>query len=198
MSTAYLPPISRSAARLGASLLREAHQSGPTYARSRLATRWHMVRSAVSWIADWANDDTIRITYHYWCGPWAREDALLADDLPRNEPLCGTCYGRSRGADPDDADLVFSPLALVPPRICPATKTVLAKETAYNRGVCLVCGERVKLGSSGGPYNPHWGIRSHVPGPGLVDGCEFHAWRELVRTSDDQIACRCKCVAVSS
>ena len=198
MSVAYLPPVSNSHANVGDSLLREAHTSGPAYARSRIATRWHMIRSAVSWIPSWTDDADLRTTYYYWCGQFAFGDrAMIRDALPAKEPLCGTCYGRSRGADPDDSDLLFSPRGLIPPKICPGTRTMWCDETAWNRGNCLVCGEHVKIGASGGPYNSHWGMRSHAPGPALINGCEFHGWKQLALTIDRRVACRCKCVEVA-
>lgn len=194
MSVAYLPPMTSGGARPGDSLLMEAVAAGPAYARSRAASRWHLVRSAIDRL--WEYDGEIHRSFHYWCGTFVSgRRAITADTPPAGEPVCGTCYGRREGADPDRPDLLFSP-RIQPPKLCPGSRTRWYTETAaWNRGVCLACGEPVKLRASGGPYNPCWGAQNHAPGPGLVAGCEFHGWRELVlATSHDGpvVVCRCR------
>lgn len=199
MTVTYLPPMTRSTARPGDSLLREAVKEGPGYGRGPRSSRWHLVRSAVDRIH--ARDGDIRRTYMYWCGQTADGfDTLTADAAPEGEPVCGTCYGRREGHDPDRPDLLFTPM-IHPPRLCPGSQTGMYTETAWSRGVCLVCGEPVKLRGFGQWYggSAHYGAQKHGPGPGLIEPCEFHGWREIVTclSGDDTVAaCRCKTVEV--
>jgi hypothetical protein len=124
---------------------------------------------------------------------------LLVDEPPTPDPLCGTCEGRYIGARTDERWL-FQPERLMPPKRCPGSQTLFVREDQgrYNRATCLVCGEVVKMGARGGPYSSHWDARVHEPGPGLIDGCPFHAWRELTLaltdTGQQVVACRCQTV----
>lgn len=72
----------------------------------------------------------------------------------------------------------------------------------YHRAGFDVCGDVVKMGAHGGPYSTRWDARVHEPGPGLIDGCPFHAWRELVLAHDENgaqvAACRCQTVERAS
>lgn len=203
MAVTYLPPITRSSAELGASLLMEAVESGPAYARSgRYSTRWHIVRSAVDRIAEWRNGEIER-TFTFWCGPVAHGfRTITTDEVPEGEPLCGTCYGRREGYDPDRPELLFTPVTHARPRVCPGSHSgFYADGDRYNRGTCLVCAEPVKLRACGGRWYGganSWGPQLHGPGPGLIEPCEFHGWRELTKATDSNgqavVACRCKCV----
>lgn len=194
MTVTYLPPMSSGGAQPGDSLLMEAVASGPAYARSRAASRWHLVRSAIDRICPWGDGEITR-SFHYWCGTFVSgKKALTVDAPPPDEPVCGTCFGRREGADPERPDLLFSP-RVQPPRRCPGSQTRWVTETSWNRGVCLACHEPVKLRAFGGVYNTNWGAQNHPPGPGLVAGCEFHGWRALVlATSHDGpvVVCRCR------
>lgn len=195
MTVAYLPPMTYSGAHVGESLLMEAVESGPAYARSRRSTRWHLVRSAVDELR--AYDGEIHRSIHYWCGASTFGDrALTADAPPTGEPVCGTCYGRREGADPDRPDLLFSPRLMRTPKVCPGSQTHWYTETTgHNRGICWACGEHVKIRGFGGTYNWQWGVQRHPPGPGLIAGCEFHGWRHLVQATSSSgpvVVCACR------
>ena len=94
-SVAYLPPVSRSSARKGESLLREQVTEGPPYGRGELDTRWHLIRSAYDVLYEWA-DDISRVTM-YWCGQQRSRRLMTTETIPPGEPTCGTCYGRREG-----------------------------------------------------------------------------------------------------
>ena len=194
MTVAYLPPVSRSHAHVGDALTREAVLEGPPLARTRAASRWHLVRSAYDFLD---HHGEIRRITSYWCGASAGRSPVFVEEAPPGEPICGTCWGRREGFNPDNPDLLFTP-HLNPPKLCPGSTTMWVTETAWNRGICLVCDEPVKLRASGGPYSSRYGAQRHAPGPRLIEGCEFHAWRELTlaRGPDDKptVACRCKCI----
>ena len=186
----YIAPLTGAPAEPGDALLMEARTEGPAFVRSRASSRWHIVRSAVDRLRPW--DDDISTVFHYWCGPSTFSGrALTADEVPDGEPLCGTCYGRAEGAD-DRPDLIFEPQGHKPPRTCPGSQTRWVDLTAHNRGVCLVCAAGVKMRGFGGAYRWDWGAQRHEPGPGLVDPCEFHGWRQLVLTTESTVVCRCK------
>ena len=188
----YIPPISNGSATPGEALLQEARTEGPAFVRSsRGSGRWHIVRSAVDRLDVW-RDLEIRTTYHHWCGSVSYSfRALTAEVVPDGEPLCGTCYGRAEGAD-DRPDLVFEPQGHKPPKTCPGSQTRWVDLREHNRGVCLVCAAGVKMRGFGGAYQWDWGAQKHEPGPGLVDPCEFHGWRQLTLTTDRTVVCRCK------
>lgn len=195
MTVTYLPPMTYGGARPGDALLMEAVTEGPAYARSRAASRWHLVRSAVDRLR---HDGEIVRSFHYWCGTFVSGlRAITTDQLPAADPVCGTCYGREAGYDPERPDLLFTPRVGRPTK-CPGSRTSWYRETtAWNRGVCLACHEPVKLRAFGGPYNSSWGVQNHRPGPGLVTGCPFHGWRELTLATaphGDQpvVVCRCR------
>lgn len=163
--------------------------TGPRYARSSGMSRWHRPRDGVR-RAD-------MVAYGLWCGQSVRdgEGFITADQAPEGEPVCGTCEGRAIGAGqdswPDDSKtLIFSPERLTPPKRCPASRTTWCEELSWNVGRCLACGTVAPMRASGGAYNPRWGLTNHPPGPALVPGCPFHAWREL-HLIDGRVACRC-------
>ena len=197
MTVTYLPPVGLVHASVGASLEVETVTSGPAYCRTRSSTRWHLIRSAIDRLT--AHGE-IRRTVQDWCGAFAGRDPLMVDEIPDGEPTCGTCYGRREGHDPERPDLLFTPRLLQRPKVCPGSRsTFYAKTDVYNRATCLVCGDIVKMRGYGGWYGGKWGPQFHAPGPGLIEGCEYHGWKELVECLDAQdrrvIACKCKTVA---
>lgn len=212
MTVAYEPPLTRSRPNHGDSLEREVIAQGPPYLRGPRQGRWHRVRSAERVLHENHRNGLvgIRETYTLWCGPFqsqwdvdrAGETLLFADVVPAGEPSCGTCEGRAIGAGQtgEPTSWLFSPRRLDQPKVCPGSRTMLVREdqAVYNRATCLVCGDVVAMRASGGPYSPRWGAVTHQPGPELVDGCQWHAWRDLViaRGSDDVdvVACRCRTV----
>jgi hypothetical protein len=100
----------------------------------------------------------------------------------------------------DNPDLLFTPRQIVAaPKSCPGSRSRLYADTeAYNYGVCLVCRDRTKLRATGGPYRSDVGLITHAPGPGLIEACQFHGWRDLtvaLDADDNPIAaCICKCM----
>lgn len=201
MTVQYEPPLSRSAAHVGGWLEREPIMSGPALVRSRQSRRWHRVRAAHRSLHLFSAD----IVDHYltWCGQsysTHRTGALLMDSAPEDQPLCGTCEGRAIGADRSEPHWLFEPMRLDPPKRCPGSHTnlVLEDQGRYNRATCLVCGDVVKMGAHGGPYATRWDARVHESGPGLIEGCPFHAWRELTlaRDSDGRAVAACRCQTV--
>jgi hypothetical protein len=78
---------------------------------------------------------------------------------------------RREGVSADNPDLLFTPWALIAPKVCPG----------YG-------------GWNSGGHGP----QSHAPGEGLVSGCEFHGWRYLVKALDaeDRIAVGCRCKTI--
>jgi hypothetical protein len=153
-------------------------------------SRWHRPRSGT-------RREVRGVLYHLWCGQLVSEATgfIAANVAADGELVCGTCEGRSIGAGQDSwpdgsKSLIFSPERLTPPKRCPGSRTTWCVELAWNVGRCLACGVVAPLRSSGGPYNPRWGLTNHPPGPELVPGCPFHAWRELDLT-DGRVTCRC-------
>lgn len=192
MTTFYAPPLSYSHARRGEFWGREALTEGPTYVRTRAATRWHMVRSAVVTLDEWI-DDGLRTTWYHWCGtfsPGAR--SLTTDTPPTQDPRCGRCYG-SKAGWLRERGLMFTPRLLDPPSRCPAYQSqhlVAWDKPRCATGVCLVCGDRVRSRAYGG-WLGSWGAESHTPGPGLIEGCPFHGWRSL-SVEDGRVMCICQ------
>lgn len=162
--------------------------TGPRYVRSASGTYWHRPRSGV--------DREGRIVYAAWCGPsvYVRDGFASAEDLPKQATRCATCEGRAAGAGQDewtgDGTVMFSPRRLTPPKRCPGSRTKWCEELSWNVGRCLVCGVVTPMRASGGAYNPRWGMTNHPPGPDLVAGCPFHAWREL-ELKDGRASCGC-------
>lgn len=210
MTVTYEPPLSRSGARSGESLGREVITEGPAYARGPRSTRWHRIRSGQRVLHErWSTGEAyIRESYSTWCGQsmFERPDGkyggsiLFADGPPDGEPACGTCEGRAIGADQDRPEWLFSPMRLEAPPKCPGSQTLFVVEDQgrYNRATCLVCRDVVKMGARGGPYASRWDARVHPPGPGLIPGCPWHAWRELTKAVDEDgntvAACRCQTI----
>ena len=195
MPTKYLPPVN-----LGYNIgwyaekqISEPIMEGPTFVRTSRSGRWHMIRAGVLRLSE-HHPNTIKTTYELWCGQWASDfqGLMERDVVPDGEPVCGRCHGASLGANPDHPEFIFLPRTLRRPKVCPSSRTRDYREDPdhWNRGWCLVCGEYVKLRAFGGPWNGGWGAQRHEPGPGLVDPCPFHGWKEL--TCDDNGA-RCRC-----
>lgn len=190
-----MPPLS-SHWGLDDRIVAEAIESGPTFVRTRLSTRWHRIRSGVRWLAAY-DPDNIRESYMAWCGPaigtTRSGPPIFTDAPPAKEPLCGTCEGRAIGADPEHPEWLFMPRGATPPKLCPGSQTMWVREDQGHRarGTCLVCQDVVKLRGFGGAYNWNYGIQRHAPGPGLVAPCELHGWRHLLRMGD-LITCRCE------
>lgn len=216
MTVTYEMPLSRSGAQLGDSLVREVIIEGKPYARGPRSTRWHRVRSGQRILDEhWETGDlTIRESFTTWCGQsmfdrgrgrGARGPILFADAPPEGEPSCGTCEGRAIGADATHPAWLFSPARLTPPRWCPGSRSErLVVELPPRPGMraparCLVCGFEGRMSAGGSWHSGTWGLKQHSPGPDLIPGCPWHAWRELTRAVDDDghpvAACRCKCVA---
>ena len=185
MPVALLPPVSSSAGTWNGEMpLTRARR----YVRGPGNSRWHRVRSGYQW-------STGRVTLNYWCGPFAqdapgRNSLQYRDRLPAGEPACGTCVGRALGAKQDEqpADLpplVFSPLWVKPPAICPGSRSrtlwTEIEEAHGSVGRCLACGDLVSIRTIGRGYNA-WGAGPvyHAPGRGLIDPCPFHAWNRLI------------------
>ncbi len=165
--------------------------TGPRFVRGPRSSRWHRPRSGTVCAE--------RVTYLLWCGQRSHrseEGFATAEELPRGAALCGTCDGRAVGAGQDTwsieggPELLFTPNRLIPPARCPGSRTEWCTLLAWNVGTCLICGVTTPLRSSGGPYNSRWGMTNHPPGPALVPGCPFHAWREL-ELKDGHVRCGC-------
>lgn len=189
MSVPLEPPLTRSTVVGHAITWGQPLTTGPRYVRTPGMSRWHRPRHGVRYPRG--------VSYGLWCGQAARDDGrlLTADQPPAGDAVCGTCEGRAIGAGQDTQPdgrppLLFSPARLVPPKKCPGSRTVWCEELAWNVGRCLACGAICPMRSSGGPYNPRWGLTTHPPGPDLVAGCPFHAWREL-GVQDGRVSCRC-------
>lgn len=209
MTVTYEPPLSRSSAQVGESLLREVIEEGPPFIRGPRSTRWHRVRSGQRVYREWT--DSISESYTTWCGQGMFDRShrgygapMLAETVTDGDPLCGTCEGRSIGADPEHPEWLFSPMRLIPPRWCPGSRTErLAVELPAAPGIrhparCLVCGVVARMSAGGSWWGGTWGIRQHEPGPELIPGCPWHAWRELVVALNDNndrvAACRCQTI----
>lgn len=208
MTVTYEPPLSRSGAQVGESLLCEVIWEGPAYARGPRSTRWHRIRSGQRRLDQhWKTGAvSIRESYTLWCGQsmFARNNdnspILFADTSGAGEPSCGTCEGRAIGADRGRPEWLYTPMRLEPPARCPGSHTMLVREDQgrYNRATCLVCGDVVKMGAHGGPYASRWDARVHEPGAGLIEGCPWHAWRELALATNGAggtvVACLCQTI----
>ena len=191
------PPLTRSGA---VSLLpvdsphreREPVVVGPRYMRSSGQSRWHRTRSGVRY-----NDG--RVAWSLWCGQAMHrgKEYVTAEQVLDGVQVCGTCEGRAVGAGQDDwaaggPGLVFSPRRLVPPKFCPGSRRERTwVEIARAVGRCLICGVVEPLRVMGGVYDPKFAIVQHRPGPGLVPGCPFHAWKQLT-ISDGLAVCLCR------
>ena len=183
-----LPTTSSGGAWTGAMPLTTARR----YVRGPGNSRWHRPRSGMQW-------PNGRISLSLWCGPSLsdsadRDQLLTADEVPADQPVCGTCEGRAIGAGQDPSPdgvppLMFTPRWQAPPRFCPgsASRDLWAslQSAARSVGTCLACGDLVSIRVIGRGYNA-WGagpIR-HYPGAGLISPCPFHAWQRIVRRGD--------------
>lgn len=198
MTVALLPPRTSSG---GDTRDQRALETGPSFIRNgRGGDRWHRPRSAVEYgPRKWAPDGYI--VWRLWCGSHAYDQYAITRDRPPtdDEPVCGTCEGRAVGAGQIPGDTpyatIFSPRYMDPPRTCPGSKSTMFEEMGPRVGRCLVCGAYEPLRGGGGPYNGWWGLRSHAPGKGIIEGCEFHGWNQIVEASDqgERVAvCRCR------
>ena len=190
MTTTYQRPVPRWS--IDERTVTEVLAEGPTYVRSRTATRWHRVRSAIRELREW-DYPNVHEVFHHWCGTSSFGGrALLTDEPPADEYRCGTCEGRAAGAARVDM-LRFDPSTAVLPSRCPGSRsdTLYANVgTQYRVFLCLACGERVGGRYAGGPYSGRWGLVNHAPGPGLVAPCPLHGWLRLV-VADGKAACAC-------
>lgn len=193
MPVDLLPPLRGGS--LGWNVQRERDvplTKGPRFARTRGMGRWHRLRSG--YVLGGRDTEV----WSFWCGQASWSDrAAGVDVIPDGLPVCGTCEGRAEGADESVTSLLFEPDRLTPPRVCPGSgdtgyhlDTRLWVEVAGRVGRCLVCQQLTPTRFGGGPYNPWEGLQQHAPGAGLVAGCPFHAWKELVRDGD-RVICRC-------
>lgn len=173
-------------------------RTGPRWLRG--VTRWHRVRSAVQY------DHQPGPVWQLWCGQtrFERDRPPRTDTLPADGvPLCGTCEGRAAGAGHTSpiggVPLLFRPNRLTPPRWCPGGAPYgparhLGELVGHRVVRCGACGDLVAEVNAYG-WNPRVGVpRQHPPGPGLVPGCEQHAWRHLTRTAEG-VACICAGIA---
>lgn len=213
MTVTYEPPLSHSSAQYGESLTREVIESGPAYARGQRSTRWHRIRSGQRFLREqWQTGEVyVHEAYSTWCGqsmferPNGKYGVLLfQEEVPTGEPACGTCEGRAIGADPSRPEWLFSPSRLSPPRWCPASRSErLVVELPSRPGMrcparCLVCGVEARMSAGGSWWSGTWGIKQHEPGPDLIPGCPWHAWRELTlaTTENGERVAVCRCQAV--
>lgn len=181
---------------------------GPRYVRSRQATRWHRTRSAVRYppmVADGVELLPDRVVWRHWCGTHTHSSrGIGVDDLPADEPLCGTCEGRAVGAGQGsevatvDGELLFTPHGIEPPKVCPGSQTPMYVEEPGGQSVgrCLPCGQLVRLRGGGGWQGWSWyGPQNHPPGPDLVEPCRAHRWGSLVVVKGaygSGVTCRCR------
>lgn len=199
MTVAYAPPLTGGYApssHLGLNELKEAILEGPAYGRTRAATRWHRIRWAYNVLReDLAGKLSLRTIRSFWCGQSAGHEPILTDTPPVEDLLCGTCEGRYAGWA-RERNWLFTPRDIARPKLCPGSQTMLVAEDPerWNRATCLVCGDQIKMRAFGGShyYTGSWGAQRHEPGPALIDPCLFHAWRDLTRTTDGRVSCRCE------
>lgn len=159
----------------------EPLDTGPSYVRSRDATRWHRPRHGHRY----ANG---RVSYTYWCG--ANYGEMGVEELPAGDLLCGTCEGRFQAQT--DQTLTFTPMTHRPPAWCPASRRDGWFPEGYRTGRfdCLVCGADV-TGRAMSSYYTSYAVTRHKPGPRLVAPCRFHGWNFIVRRGDEPV-CACE------
>lgn len=189
MSVTLLPPVTGSVVALDV----EPLDVGPRFVRTRAMSRWHRPRTGVQFPEG-------RTAYTVWCGQIVgghRQGGFLtAEEPPAGAPVCATCDGRAIGAGqehplPGSRPLVFSPRGLTPPRHCPGSRTDLyALLSGSTTGRCLACSDTHPIRAMGGPYASRTAIVQHDPGPGLIQPCPFHRWRQP-RHADGAVLCSC-------
>lgn len=193
MTVAYAPPLTGAPAEYGQSLTHEAVTSGPAYIRTRTMTRWHRIRWSYLRLN---HDGGITQVWSFWCGQttFSRRNPLTADEPVAGEPRCGTCEGRAIGANPERPEWLFTPWTLERPDLCPGSRTRFADPRPGTRVTeCFTCGSIEPVRACGGPWTPTWQLAAHPPGPGLVEPCDFHGWRGLMRVRE-QTVCRCRVI----
>jgi hypothetical protein len=199
MPVALLPPTSTG---LGDWRGQTPLASGPRYIRGAGNSRWHRTRAAVIYPAcEWREQYT---HYTYWCGQGASSPnkmgpLWLVDELPADQPACGTCVGRALGAKQDDLPRGLPPLRFDPrwqasPALCPGGRNRDLVEPLDERlrvGRCIACGVLESIRAMGRGYDRYgYALVSHPPGPELCEPCPFHAWQRIVER-DGKPACGC-------
>lgn len=195
----YAPPLTNAPARFGDALTHEAIAEGPAYARSSRGSRWHRVRSSYRHLREW--DGQIHQVWTYWCGQAGYErlnaGIMLADERPAGEPSCGTCEGRAIGYDSEHPEWIFTPWRIDRTEKCPGSGTRKgddSKGSHWRDGECWTCGEIVRFTWSHSRYGgSDWSVGPHAPGSALMEPCDFHGWREIIRV-DGVSVCKCQCV----
>ncbi|MEU9703027.1 hypothetical protein [Streptomyces sp. NPDC047981] len=188
MTVPLLPPTTGSTVALNV----EALTTGPRFLRTRSMSRWHRPRSGTRH----GNRDCYSAWCGYGIGSSDRAPALTAEEIPDGELVCATCEGRAIGAgqeqqNPDGRQLVFGPRELQPPKTCPGSRRALyAPLPGGTTARCLICSDIHPVRAMGGPYNPRTAITQHPPGPGLVQPCPFHRWRQPTVTNNT-VHCTC-------
>ena len=156
-------------------------ESAPNYVRSRGSHYWHRARSG-------CRHHDGRISYSYWCGP--NYGDFGQEEIGDDEPLCGTCEGRFT-AQAEENRWRFEPVKARRPRMCPAGRSErLTPPGAEGVFSCPVCGETV-WGRAVSRWYSGWAVIRHVAGPGLVEPCRRHGWRELCLDADGRAVCVC-------
>jgi hypothetical protein len=197
MTVALLPPLSGGLSNDGLTPL----TTGPRYARTVDMSRWHRPRNGIRWPND-------HIHYGFWCGAGGvhvrpgQYTVLLADRVPADDPVCGTCEGRALGAGQDDIpdgvpQLRFDPRYMEPPAKCPGSRDrelwTPIEDGHHSVGRCLACQAITAIRVVGRGYNA-WGAGpiNHPPGPGLYAPCPWHAWQRPTKSRDGTAAvCGC-------
>lgn len=196
MPVALMPPITSGHTRpVGAVPLNRAAR----YVRGPGHSRWHRPRSAY-------REQGGGTVMTLWCGQSAfdglhgRPALLRRDRVDGRLPVCGTCEGRALGAGQDDVpadlpELVFAPRWFTRPRLCPGSGSDRLigdpPVSAQGIGLCLACGDLIKIRAVGSPYHPGYGLQRHPPGPNLVAPCPWHAWHHIDRVAGGRAGCRC-------
>lgn len=183
---------------------------GPLLLRTRGMGRWHRPRSGSAWTS--TCDGEAVTAYSLWCGQSVSSHRktsnggapgfITVEALPDDGvPICGTCEGKAIGAGHPGvaatihapAGLLFEPRRLTPPKTCPGPQRGLyvAADDRGRLGRCLICGGLDVIRGRWSAGGCDATLTSHEPGPELVPGCPFHAWREMVRAGDG-VRCGCR------
>lgn len=152
--------------------------SAPDYVRSRNATRWHRPRSGEVY-------EDGRTAYSYWCGA-GTPAGMGQDAIPTRDLLCATCEGRWKAQG--KGRLIFTPRNSLPPKTCPASRSILFPSSVRRAFQCLVCGESVKVTAR---WNTGPRVSVHQVGPSLIDPCPHHGWNRLCLGRNEHVVCGC-------